>query len=85
MRTRLNKPEWKKHPFPDGVGAIFALNEAYFLEQYGVMSAHTEQERVRKDLEQDLQRALHAFTAVRVLANREDIEYLLPWKNSSHG
>lgn len=85
MRTRLHKPAWKKHPFPDGVGFIYAMNDEHFLEQYGVKSAQAEQEKVRKELEQDLQRALHALTALRVLATREDIEYLLPWKNGSHG
>ena len=82
MRNRLIKAEWKKHPFPNA-GALFALNEDHFLEQYGVKSAHAEKEKVRKELEQDLQRALHALTAVRVLANREDIEYLLPWKGKA--
>jgi len=80
MRTRLFKPEWKRHEYPNGIGAIYALEEAYFLEQFGITNAHAEQEKVRKELEEDLQRALHALTAVRVLANREDIEYLLPWK-----
>lgn len=80
MRTRLFKPEWEKHPYPDGVGAVFALNKEHFLKQYGVKSADAEQEKVRNELEQDLQHALHALTAVRVLANREDIEYLLPWR-----
>ena len=82
MRNRLIKSEWKKHPFPNG-GALFALNDDHFLEQYGVKSAHAEKEKVRKELEQDLQRALRALTAVRVLANREDIEYLLPWKGKA--
>ncbi|HRH37373.1 MAG TPA: hypothetical protein PK760_03450 [Flavobacteriales bacterium] len=80
MRTRLYKPEWKKHDLPQGGGALFALNEEYFLKQYGVKSALAEKENVRKELEEDFTRALRALTAVRVLANREDIEYLLPWK-----
>ena len=84
MRNRLFKSEWKKHAFPNGVGALFALNNEHFLEQYGVKSSSMEKEKVRKELEQDLQRALHALTAVRVLANREDIEYLLPWKSRQH-
>ena len=84
MRNRLVQAEWKKHPFPNGVGALFALNDAHFLEQYGVKTAHAEKEKLREELEHDLQRALHALTAVRVLANREDIEYLLPWKSRQH-
>jgi hypothetical protein len=80
MRTRLFKPEWKKHPYPDGVGAVFALDDAGFQERYGTQGMAAVKEKVRKDLEQDLKRALHALTTVRVLANREDIEYLLPWK-----
>lgn len=79
FRTRLFKPEWKKHPFPDGIGSIFGLDQEHFLKQFGTRNAHAEQEKVRKQLQHDMERALHAFTAVRILANREDIEYLLPW------
>lgn len=80
MRTRLTHPIWNKHPFPDGVGAIYALNEDHFRQQHGAQGAPTEMEKVRKALEADMQRASTALSALRVLANREDIEYLLPWK-----
>ena len=80
FRARLFKPEWRKHPFPNGLGAIFVLDEDHFLKEFGRQSAHAEQEKVRAALQLDMERALHALKAVRVLANREDIEYLLPWK-----
>lgn len=80
FRTRMFTAEWKKHPFPDGVGAIFALDEDHFLKQFGTQSAHAEKEKVRIALQHDMERALKAFIALRILANREDIEYLLPWK-----
>jgi hypothetical protein len=80
MRSRLFQPEWKKHPYPNGGGAVFALDDDAFQQRYGTQGMAAVKENVRKELEQDLQRAFHALTAVRVLVNREDIEYLLPWK-----
>lgn len=80
MRSRLSQPEWKKYPYPDNVGAVFALDDDAFQQRYGTQGMAAVKENVRKELEQDLQRTLHALTAVRILANREDIEYLLPWK-----
>lgn len=83
MRSRFTNPIWKRVPFPDGVGAIFVLDGEYFLAKYGTANAEGEKEKVRTALQHDLEQCLQALTAVRVLANRDDIEYLLPWRLSA--
>jgi hypothetical protein len=80
MRSRISSPIWMKHKYEDSIGGLFALEEKYFLQKYGTQGADGEMDRVRDGLVNDLKRAQLALTAVRVLANREDIEYLLPWK-----
>ena len=84
FRSRITSPFWKKHQYPDGHGGLFVLDEEYYLMKYGTEGAHVQMDAVRTKLVQDLGRVQGALMAVRVLANREDIEYLLPWKSRQH-
>ncbi len=83
MRTRF-KEEWQEQPYPVGGGSLLSLNRSYFESKFGSEGADKAMLSVGRALTQDLTRLLTAIEAIRELANREDADYLMPWKYRKH-